>query len=197
MKVNEIFYSLQGEGHFTGTPAIFLRLSGCNMKCWFCDTQHEEHREMTEEEILEAVGHYPSRHIVITGGEPLMQLNERLTSLLHEYGYFIQIETNGTLPLPEGVEIDWITCSPKGKVEEGCYYHSKLQRIDEIKVVYENEGQNLSVYDDIPAKEFRLQPCDVKDNERNDAIISATIKYILAHPKWQLSLQTHKLLNIP
>lgn len=196
MKVNEIFYSLQGEGRYTGTPAVFLRLSGCNMRCWFCDTQHEEGEDLTEEDILQRVMAYPTRHIVITGGEPLMQLNAHLTSLLHEAGYFIQIETNGTLPLPEGVEVNWITCSPKRDVKGNKPLPLRLQRIDELKVVYEHEGQDLSAWEDIEAQEYRLQPCDVKDDLQNQKILQATIGYLLSHPKWHLSLQTHKIIDV-
>lgn len=189
MKVNEIFYSLQGEGHFTGVPAVFIRLSGCNMRCWFCDTDHEEGREMTEEEIVQEISQYPTRHVVITGGEPMMQLTPHLTQLLHETGYYVQVETNGTLPIPEGVRLDWVTCSPKSHI-------IRLQHVDELKVVYEGQGQDMTPWDNIEAKEYRLQPCDVKDSERNRQIISDTIDYILKHPKWHLSLQTHKMLDI-
>lgn len=196
LRVNQIFYSLQGEGRYTGVPAVFLRLSGCNMKCWFCDTQHEDGREMSEEEILGALLPYPTRHVVITGGEPLIQLNGKLTDLLHEAGYFVQVETNGTLPVPEGVLIDWITCSPKGRVAGNAVSPIRLQRVDELKVVYESAGQDMSHYDAVVAQEYRLQPCDVKDVVRNREILEATIAYLLEHPKWHLSLQTHKLLNI-
>ena len=152
MKVNEIFYSLQGEGVYTGTAAVFLRLSGCNMKCWFCDTKgHEQGTEMTEEEIAERVSQYPARHIVITGGEPTMQLNARLTRLLHEKGFFIQIETNGALPLKDGTEVDWITCSPKGN-------EIKIQRIDELKLLFIKEY--LEKYKEVKASQRCLQPVD-------------------------------------
>ncbi|MBR4276304.1 MAG: radical SAM protein [Prevotella sp.] len=184
MKVNEIFYSLQGEGRWTGTAAVFLRLSGCNMKCWFCDTKHEEGTEMTEEEIVGRVKGYPARHIVITGGEPTMQLTARLTELLHREGFYIQIETNGTLPLREGADIDWITCSPKaGEI--------KLQRIDELKLLFVPEY--IEKYKDVEASHFCIQPLD--DHNGNDNV-NKVVDYILEHPKWHLSLQTHKLINI-
>jgi len=166
------------------------------MKCWFCDTQHNEGHEMSTEEILNAALQYPARHVVITGGEPLLQLSQELTEKLHEAGYFIQIETNGTLPLPEGVKIDWITCSPKGNVKGNNHSPILLQHIDELKVVYEGLEQDLNVWNDVQAQEYRLQPCDVKDEERNKSIVEATINFILKHPKWHLSLQTHKMLDI-
>jgi organic radical activating enzyme len=185
MKVNEIFYSLQGEGKYTGTAAVFLRLSGCNMKCWFCDTKgHEQGTEMTEEEIAEKVSRYPARHIVITGGEPTMQLNARLTSLLHQKGFFIQIETNGALPLKDGTEVDWVTCSPKGN-------GIKIQRIDELKLLFLPDF--IEKYKDVQAREYSLQMLD----EGTSCLPSrAIIDFILANPKWRLSLQTHKLINI-
>ena len=91
MRINEIFYSLQGEGHFTGTPAIFIRFSGCNLKCSFCDTDHSHYTEMTEEEIVGEACKYPARHVVITGGEPLLQITASLTDKLHGAGFFIQM----------------------------------------------------------------------------------------------------------
>ena len=102
MLINEIFYSLQGEGRYTGTPAVFVRFSGCNMQCAFCDTQHERHSVMTEEDIVSEVCTYPAHHVVLTGGEPLLQLTSTLVDSLHRHGMTVQIETNGTLPLPEG-----------------------------------------------------------------------------------------------
>lgn len=192
MKVNEIFYSLQGEGKYAGHPAVFVRLSGCNMRCWFCDTRHEDGAEISEEQIVEEVLQYPARHVVITGGEPLLQLNGRLMSMLHGAGCFVQIETNGTLPLPEGVMPDWITCSPKGNPSE----RLRLSPIHELKVVYEGEAQDMAPYEDIAAQEYRLQPCDVQDEVKNSHILQAAIRYILAHPKWHLSLQTHKIIKV-
>jgi organic radical activating enzyme len=202
MKVNEIFYSLQGEGVYTGTAAVFLRLSGCNMKCWFCDTKgHEQGTEMTEEEIAERVSQYPARHIVITGGEPTMQLNARLTRLLHEKGFFIQIETNGALPLKDGTEVDWITCSPKGN-------EIKIQRIDELKLLFIKEY--LEKYKEVKASQRCLQPLDEGGQEvqtlasqagssrfASSRGVQEVISYIKEHPQWRLSLQTHKLINIP
>ncbi|MCQ2244332.1 MAG: 7-carboxy-7-deazaguanine synthase QueE [Bacteroidaceae bacterium] len=188
MRVNEIFYSLQGEGLHTGTPAVFLRLSGCNLKCPFCDTQHEEFTEMTEQEIVEQVSAFPARVVVVTGGEPLLQLTASLTQLLHSAGFAIHIETNGSRKLPEGAELDWITCSPK---EGGAVI---IQRIDELKVVF--MGQDMSQYDSLNATEYRLQPLDSGNEQQNRLNVESTIDYILKHPKWKLSLQTHKILNV-
>lgn len=187
LKINEIFYSLQGEGHFTGTPAVFLRMSGCNMRCPFCDTQHEEYLEMSEEDIVLAVSKFPARHIVITGGEPTIQLTASLCTKLHQAGFFIQIETNGTLPLSPEAQIDWITCSPKGT-------DIRLTGINELKVLFPTP--HLSLYENIPAQEYRLQPIDTGDSITSQENLQHTINHILQHPKWQLSLQTHKIINI-
>lgn len=197
MKVNEIFHSLQGEGRFTGTPAVFVRLSGCNLNCWFCDTEFHSFKEMTEDEIIAEILRYPSRNVVITGGEPTLQLTASLTTKLHAEGFFIMLETNGTKPLPEGCEIDWITCSPKLQGPSSSSIHPlHIQRIDELKVVYEGNCQDMSVYDDIIASEYRLQPCSTRDKQKDTFITSQTIEFILAHPKWNLSLQTHKILGV-
>lgn len=196
MKVNEIFYSLQGEGRFTGTPAVFIRLSGCNMACDFCDTQHHTFTNMTEAEIISEVTHYPARHVVITGGEPTLQLTASLVNRLHAAGRFVQIETNGTLPLTDGLDtlIDWVTVSPK-------YGQTPIiQRIDELKVVYDIAHlEYIDNLDTIVARHrdaYYLQPCDRDDDEYNEKNLASCIKYILEHPKWNLSLQTHKMVNI-
>lgn len=189
-RVNEIFYSLQGEGYFTGTPAVFLRFSGCNLKCGFCDTRHEDFTLMTPAEIIERLKAYPSRHVIITGGEPSLQLDRILVDLLHDEGYFIQIETNGTRQLPEG--IDWVTCSPKGDATGEC--EVKLRMVDELKVVY--EGQDVeTIATSVPAMHYFLQPCSSPRYE-SGSNTSETVAYILRHPHWRLSLQTHKLINI-
>lgn len=200
MKVNEIFYSLQGEGHYTGTPAVFVRFAGCNLRCWFCDTDFEKGDEMSEDEIVEAVLQYPTRYVVITGGEPTLQITASLCDKLRAHGLYLMMETNGTRPLPEGCQIDWITCSPKLiDVEEGKRKIAtiRLRHIDELKVVFEDSPtQDMALYEQIPATEYRLQPCDTQDPLCNQAILNKTIKYILQHPKWKLSLQTHKILHV-
>lgn len=185
MKINEIFYSLQGEGRYTGTPAIFIRFSGCNLKCSFCDTDHNKGVEMSTEEILNKIKGTPCKFIVLTGGEPGLQVTYDFVEALKKEGYYVAVETNGTMPLPGN--IDWITCSPK-------YKKVVLKRIDEIKVVY--ECQDMSQYDNLMAKEYYLQPCDYKDAEKNKNNIEQTIKFIKENPKWKLSLQTQKILNV-
>lgn len=198
MRVNETFLSLQGEGHFTGTPSFFLRLSGCNLKCPFCDTRHQTYYEMSEEEIVEEASRHKPRHIVITGGEPALQLTQSLVDKLHEAGFFIQIETNGTLPLPQG--IDWVTCSPKS-LTPSLSKGGGVQTVDELKVLFMGDGSDPEgiispLLGEGAGVRLFLQPLDTGDAERNDTILRDTIAYILQHPKWSLSLQTHKMLNI-
>lgn len=188
MRVNEIFYSIQGEGRYTGTPAVFVRLAGCNLRCSFCDTEFESFTEMSEAEIVSEVLRYPTVHVILTGGEPTLQLTTSLLRLFEAQGRLVHIETNGTHPLPEG-PIHWVTCSPK-------YAPLRIQRIDELKVVY--QGQDMSAYDELLPRPqvFSLQPCDTGEPERNRQILDQTIHYILDHPQWNLSLQAHKIINV-
>lgn len=178
-KINEIFYSLQGEGFYTGTPAVFIRFSGCNLKCSFCDTQHEEGCLMSDDEIMEEVGKYPAATVILTGGEPSLWIDGEFVDRLHRAGKYVCIETNGTRLLPGN--IDWVTCSPKQGTRLG------IARMDEVKVVY--EGQDITGYEQLPAAHFFLQPCSCNN-------IGETVDCVMRHPKWRLSLQTHKLIDI-
>lgn len=187
-RVNEIFYSLQGEGFHTGMPAVFLRMSGCNLKCPFCDTNHRDGTFMTTDEIMNEVCRYPSRHIILTGGEPALQVDRSLIETLHDAGFIIHIETNGTHTLPDG--IDWITCSPKDTACPGEMSKVVLNRIDEIKIVYTGQDVETQVNKLPKAQYYALQPCSGEN-------IDETIDYVLSHPRWNLSLQTHKIINIP
>lgn len=192
MRVNETFLSLQGEGHFTGTPAFFLRFSGCNLQCPFCDTQHQTFTEMTEDEIVREAVRSGMRHIIITGGEPALQLTQSLVDKLHGAGFFIQVETNGSLPLPQG--IDWVTVSPKSSPV------CERLRTDELKVLYTGEGadpqESLPQREDADGMKLYIQPLDTGDETRNRIILRDAIAYVMRHPRWKLSLQTHKLLGI-
>lgn len=196
MKINEIFYSLQGEGRYTGTPAVFVRFSGCNMECDFCDTRHRDGVEMSEDEIMQAVCRYPARHLILTGGEPALQLSMSLLEMLHGAGYIIHIETNGTCRLPAELLalIDWVTVSPKLGMKPA------IQRIDELKVVFDmNHPEHIDMVEDVEISHpecYYLQPCDRNDPSYNSLNQAKCIDYIKSHPKWKLSLQTHKLLGI-
>ncbi|MBQ0034234.1 MAG: radical SAM protein [Bacteroidales bacterium] len=186
-KINEIFYSLQGEGANTGMPSVFIRFAGCNLRCPFCDTEFEQYTEMSLDAILDAIDEYPSDFIILTGGEPSLQADDALIEALHERDKVVAIETNGTHRLPK--DIDWVTVSPK----EG----SKivLREADELKVVF--TGQDVEPYFSmIDAESYYLQPCSIeKDGVRTDNC-AEVIDYCLANPHWSLSLQTHKMLNI-
>lgn len=190
MKVNEIFYSLQGEGFYTGTAAVFIRLSGCNLRCPFCDTDHTSGTEMTEDEIAAAAQQYPAQHVVITGGEPSLFLKETLVDKLHQAGKYVAVETNGTHRLPQNV--DWVTLSPKDAFVEGA--SPAIRSCSELKVVF--DGKPLPDYSHITTEHRFLQPCDTGDAEMNEAIVKELVKYIQCHPQWRLSLQTHKIINI-
>ena len=192
MKVNEIFYSLQGEGFNTGTPAVFIRFSGCNLECPFCDTQHQEGKEMTEGDIIEEVSHYKAHLVVVTGGEPALQLTDSLVEMLHFLGKTVAVETNGTVELPKNV--DWITLSPKDAFL-GEKATPILKEADELKVVFDGENEPI-LYENININHRFLQPCDTGDAEKNKEIIEKTIEFCKEHPEWRLSLQTHKILNI-
>ena len=192
MKVNEIFYSLQGEGYHSGTPAVFVRFSGCNLRCPFCDTQHEEGVEMSETEIVEAVKAYPASLVVVTGGEPAMQLTEGLVDALHAAGKYVSVETNGTLPLPKNV--DWITLSPKD-IWVGPQAAPVLSHADELKLLFDGRHEP-SQYSHIAVAHRFLQPCDMGNDARNAEIMQATVDYIKKNPAWRLSLQIHKILKI-
>lgn len=192
MRINEIFYSLQGEGFYTGTPSLFIRLSGCNLQCPFCDTEHIPYTDMTEREIIEEAEKCPAKHVVITGGEPSLQLTDSLVEGLHGVGKYVAVETNGTHELPSNV--DWITLSPKDHFVQ-TDATIVLRRCNEIKVVFTEQGLP-SEYAEIQSDQHFLQPCDVGDEVRNAEILKRTIDYCLAHPIWRLSLQTHKLIGV-
>ena len=195
-RVNDIFYSLQGEGHNTGRAAVFIRFAGCNLRCSFCDTEFDTYREMTAEEIVASINTYSARFVVLTGGEPTLQVDEAFVDLLHQYGFEVAMESNGTRPAPKN--LDWLTVSPKisgekWKVESG------WRLPDEVKVVFDEdtvpETYLPSPYTLSLSPILYLQPCDTGNAERNAIIINRCIDYIKEHPQWRLSLQTHKLIG--
>lgn len=193
-KVNEIFHSLQGEGYHTGTVSVFIRLSGCNLHCAFCDTQHEDGTMMSLPEIVEQVMQYPAAPLIIlTGGEPSLWIDEEFVNGLKKMtGKRIAIETNGTHPLPHG--IDWVTLSPKSGIGDSGNAPVVLTRCDELKVVY--LGQDLSQYESIEATHRYLQPCWTDDENTRRSNLQATVQAVMENPQWRLSLQTHRILGI-
>ena len=180
-RINEIFESLQGEGFHTGTPAVFVRFSGCNLVCPFCDTDHCAFTTMTDEQIAATVAQFKPELVVLTGGEPGLQVSDQLIDLLHAEGRKVAIETNGTCPLPAG--IDWVTVSPK----EGST--PVLTAANEVKVVFQADADVEKWRNQISADHYFLQPCSCKNT-------AETVAYIMAHPHWRLSVQTHKYLGI-
>lgn len=177
-KINEIFYSLQGEGLYSGFPVVFIRFSECNRKCSWCDTSFDSFIEMSLEQIINEVNKYPTKRVVLTGGEPTLQIDLQLANALHDNNKIIHIESNGTnkITLP----IDWITISPKDD--------SWIQKTgDELKVVY--TGQDLKQYDNSNFNFYFLQPCSMLNTEE-------VIKLCKENPKWNMSIQTQKLLKI-
>ena len=196
MKINEIFYSLQGEGFHTGRPAVFVRFSGCNLRCRFCDTRHQSGIEMSEAEILAKVAQYPAEAmVVLTGGEPSLFATASLVRALQKAGRFVAMETNGTQCNEATEAVDWITFSPKTGMEGGCGENDiKLQRFSEIKVVY--VGQDLAQYNRYATPHRFLQPCTTPSQEQTALNIQATAQAVLQNPTWRLSLQTHRIIGI-
>ena len=207
--IKEIFYTLQGEGAHAGRPAVFCRFSGCNLWtgresdrasaiCQFCDTDfvgtdgEGGGKFKTPQELAATINalwpasYAASKYVVFTGGEPLLQLDPPLIDAMHAAGFTIAIETNGTLPVPEGV--DWICVSPKMGSE------LVVKKGSEIKVVIPQTNQDLSVYEQLDFENFYVQPMDGPLAAFNTQLAIETCR---RNPKWKLSLQTHKLLQIP
>ena len=184
-RVNEIFYSIQGEGRWTGLPAVFVRFAGCNLRCPFCDTDFHASETLDLASVIRTVRGLSEscRRLVVTGGEPALQLDDSFVAAFHAEGYKIHVETNGTRPLPMG--IDWVTLSPKDAWQEGAAV--VLEHADEVKIVY--TGQDVERWASFPAASHYLQPCSGQNTKE-------VVDYVLGHPVWQLSLQTHKILDI-
>ena len=185
---------MQGEGYHSGTPAVFVRFSGCNLHCAFCDTDHRESKPMTSSEIIDNIAQYPNAQlIVLTGGEPsLFADDDFVRALKTGTDLPVAIETNGTRVLSEG--IDWVTLSPKEAFEGGGVVPCVLTRCDELKVVY--CGQALQIYDTIETTHRFLQPCYSDDPVRCKANLDACVEAVMKNPGWRLSLQIHRVLGI-
>lgn len=196
-RINEIFYSLQGEGRMAGTPAVFVRFSGCNLKCAFCDTNHQDGILMSDEEIIAEIVKYPAEWIILTGGEPALWIDEKfIDDIKMGSGKKIAIETNGSCPLPSN--IDWVTVSPKRGFDGAEDYEIKVRRADELKVVFLD--QDLEPYFDLECIEkgtyFCLQPCFDANPEKWRSNIDSTVNKVLSDPRWHLSAQIHRWLEI-
>ena len=193
-RINEIFHSLQGEGFHAGTPAVFVRFSGCNLQCGFCDTKHQSGEMLSLQEIVDEVNKYPvAPLVVLTGGEPSLFINEAFVAeLKQKTGKRIAIETNGTRPLPSN--LDWVTLSPKSAFEGGDAEPCVLKRCDELKVVY--LGQDLAQYECIKAEHRFLQPCFCEDETLRKNNMKACVEAVMQNLGWRFSLQIHRVLNI-
>mgnify|MGYP005863094905 CR=1 FL=1 len=180
-KINEIFYSIQGEGYNTGVASVFIRFSGCNLSCDFCDTWHIDYTEMDKEEIFAAISVYPCKNILLTGGEPTYQTElAKLVKFFKDNGYRIAMETNGTGKVPE--EIDWVTVSPKTK--------DYLKNGNELKLIYTGQNDDeLSSFLKTDFQHYFLQPRSMEN-------IAETIEAVKRNPVWKLSVQVHKLIGI-
>ena len=205
-KVKEIFYTLQGEGARTGRPAVFLRFTGCNLWsgreedrsdaiCQFCDTDFfgmdgtyggKYDAESLSQQVDEL---WPKdegqRYVVCTGGEPLLQMDEELLDALHQKGFEIAIETNGTITPPPG--IDWVCVSPKANTEV------VVRKGNELKLVVRQQGISPEMYASWAFQNFYLQPMD---GPYLKEFTQWATQYCMEHPQWRLSIQTHKLLGI-
>lgn len=192
-KINEIFYSIQGEGYHTGTPAVFIRFSGCNLKCSFCDTKHQDGKNMSLYEIINEIKKYPNaRMVILTGGEPSLFINQAIIDAIKRAGMYIAIETNGTYKLPDG--IDWITLSPKSSFTGGDSAPLVIDKCNELKVVY--LGQDLKQYSHIQADYRFLQPCYCDNEDIRQYTMRSCLNAVLNSQDWRLSLQTQRILNI-
>lgn len=207
--VKEIYFTLQGEGAHVGTPAVFCRFSGCNLWsgrepdrasaiCRFCDTDFvgmdgpQGGRFADAEALADAVlDQWPAnargdrKFVVCTGGEPLLQMDEGLTEALHRRGFFIAVETNGTVAPCPG--IDWFCVSPKAGSE------LVVQSGDELKLVFPQEHALPERFEGLAFRHFLIQPMDGPQRDQNTKL---ALHYCLAHPRWRLSLQVHKILGI-
>jgi 7-carboxy-7-deazaguanine synthase (Cx14CxxC type) len=204
--VKEIFYTLQGEGANAGTPAVFCRFAGCNLwsgreadragaTCDFCDTDFVgtdgsgggrfESAAALADAVVAAWPAGGRRFVVCTGGEPLLQLDADLLAALHARGFRVAIETNGTLDAPPG--IDWICVSPKADAR------LRLTRGHELKLVYPQAKALPESFESLEFDHFFLQPMDGPAREANTR---SAIEYCLGHPRWRLSLQSHKIIGI-
>ena len=205
--VKEIFYTLQGEGANAGRPSVFCRFSGCNLWtgreadrpsaiCDFCDTDFvgvgpDGGKFTTASDLAAAIAakwpstHRENRFVVCTGGEPLLQLDDAAIAAMHEQGFEVAVETNGTQMPPAG--IDWICVSPKARA------NLVLRRGNELKLVFPQPGLDPASLESLDFEEFFLQPMDGPRAEENTR---AAVAYCLAHPRWRLSVQTHKVLGI-
>jgi 7-carboxy-7-deazaguanine synthase len=190
LHVNEIFYSLQGEGARKGSANIFVRFAHCNLQCGFCDTEFDSFRELTVDELLAECHQFPCKNIIFTGGEPLLQLTVEVAKAFKNAGYFTAIETNGTITPPKG--LDWITVSPK-VAEHVLAKKFRRVHINELKYI-RNKSQGIP-RGKVKADHYYVSP-EFDGDYPNADNIRHCIDLVKENPKWRLSVQEHKLLKI-
>ncbi|MDR3194798.1 MAG: 7-carboxy-7-deazaguanine synthase QueE [Tannerella sp.] len=191
LSVKELFYSLQGEGGRQGEASIFIRLSGCNLHCDFCDTDFNGGTDLSAGQILARIRAFPCQWIVWTGGEPTLQLTDDLLVFFRQAGYRQAIESNGHRPL-SGL-LDYTTVSPKGNTG---YAKKNNPRVDEIRLPVQN-GDLLPSQSSLPdAGSYFLSPVFAADTRSTQANIRYCVEQVKLHPEWRLSLQIHKLIGI-
>ena len=193
LRVVEIFHSIQGEGANTGRSAVFIRLAGCNKQCDFCDTDFNSFSSLSVSEVATQVATYSCDTIIWTGGEPTLQLTEKILS--HFTAYFNCIETNGSNPIPKG--IDYISCSPKAPVS---LLKKTLPEVDEIRIACDTHTVIPALSELPKAKHYFLSPIFEGDKENKNQFsrknLNKCLREIHANNRWRLSVQLHKFLNI-
>ena len=192
LNVNEIFYSLQGEGARQGEASVFIRLSGCNLKCNYCDTDFAEGTEMSLGQILSFIQSYPCKWIIWTGGEPTLQLTDEILLFFKQQGYWQAIESNGHLKLSN--LLDYTVVSPKGP--HPIYAKEINPEVNEVRLPVEKD-QKIPPVEWFPlARYYFLSPVFTPDAHSTNANIQYCVEYIQQHPEWRLSVQMHKLIGI-
>ena len=203
-QVNDLFYTLQGEGHWSGRPAVFCRFSRCNLWsgvereravaiCTFCDTDFNSFQELNCDRLVEEiVSRWPGAGnpmVVFTGGEPLLQLDSDLVQELHGLGWYVAVETNGTLPLT--VSVDWVCVSPKTKAV-------RIRKGDELKFVYPQKNIQPDMFSGLDFDYFWISPMNESGTSGNfvDCNTVEAVKYVLENPAWRLNVQMHKMIGV-
>ncbi len=199
--VKEVFYTLQGEGYWSGRAAVFCRFSRCNLwtgreadrataLCDFCDTEFSGGDRVSQDDLVDMIwSAWPmgavKPMVVFTGGEPLLQLDEGLINSVKDLGFYVAVETNGTMPVPNS--IDWVCVSPK-VIEK-----TVVKWANELKLVYPQQKINPEMFVNFPADWLWLSPMDGPNLEANTA---AAVEYVMADPRWRLNIQTHKVIGV-
>ena len=206
LKVNNIFYSVQGEGNHTGEASIFIRLSNCNLRCRYCDTDYVSGINLSLEQILERLPSVTSKRIVWTGGEPLLQLNSETVRFFNDHGYLQSIETNGSIPPPLG--LDYIAISPKTVSLKKLGMNFEGRTIGEFRYLIGTDSDIPKIrcvppeIKNLPKASFYyVSPLFVGERHKKFELdqdnLKMAIDFVKADPRWRLSVQNHKIWNVP